>query len=140
MIKGIVLGATAVVLGLVLTAAPFASKKASAYIGLDRCSSKTLVKGNPDTTCNRMVQDIMNEAHVLKYGWADNTTWPLLKVDGLFGSQTEKAVKAFQADAGITADGKVGPQTWFVIYYKCSNVWPKAPYYFTSPYCIPLNG
>lgn len=32
-------------------------------------------------------------------------------VDGKFGSATESAVKAFQQDRGLTADGKVGTQT-----------------------------
>jgi peptidoglycan hydrolase-like protein with peptidoglycan-binding domain len=33
-------------------------------------------------------------------------------IDGVFGSQTEAAVKAFQAERGITVDGIVGPITW----------------------------
>lgn len=32
-------------------------------------------------------------------------------VDGIFGSKTEEAVKYFQRKNGLTADGKVGPQT-----------------------------
>ncbi len=32
--------------------------------------------------------------------------------DGIFGSNTEKAVKALQSAAGITVDGKVGQNTW----------------------------
>ena len=32
--------------------------------------------------------------------------------DGKFGDATEKAVKAFQADMGLTVDGIVGPRTW----------------------------
>jgi peptidoglycan hydrolase-like protein with peptidoglycan-binding domain len=31
--------------------------------------------------------------------------------DGIYGTLTEKAVRAFQTDAGITVDGVVGPQT-----------------------------
>jgi peptidoglycan hydrolase-like protein with peptidoglycan-binding domain len=33
-------------------------------------------------------------------------------IDGVFGSQTEAAVKAFQVERGITVDGIVGPITW----------------------------
>ena len=32
--------------------------------------------------------------------------------DGIFGSNTEKAVKALQGAAGLTVDGKVGKNTW----------------------------
>lgn len=32
--------------------------------------------------------------------------------DGKFGAQTEKAVKQFQMDWGLTADGIIGPKTW----------------------------
>lgn len=33
-------------------------------------------------------------------------------IDGIFGSRTDAAVKAFQRASGITVDGIVGPQTW----------------------------
>jgi peptidoglycan hydrolase-like protein with peptidoglycan-binding domain len=35
-----------------------------------------------------------------------------IAVDGKFGSGTEKAVKAFQTQYSLTADGVVGPVTW----------------------------
>ena len=34
------------------------------------------------------------------------------KVDGIFGSQTESAVKAFQKSQGLSVDGIVGSKTW----------------------------
>lgn len=33
-------------------------------------------------------------------------------IDGDFGKDTEKAVKAFQTQAGLSVDGEVGPDTW----------------------------
>lgn len=35
-----------------------------------------------------------------------------LGVDGVYGAATRDRVRAFQVDARIAADGKVGPQTW----------------------------
>lgn len=35
-----------------------------------------------------------------------------IAADGIFGAQTEAAVKAFQQSNGLVADGKAGPQTW----------------------------
>lgn len=35
-----------------------------------------------------------------------------ITVDGIFGPQTESAVREFQSDKGLTVDGVVGPETW----------------------------
>ena len=37
---------------------------------------------------------------------------PQIAEDGIFGSGTENAVRAFQRAAGLSPDGIVGPQTW----------------------------
>ena len=39
-------------------------------------------------------------------------------VDGIFGSRTETAVKEFQTNNGLAADGVVGPASWAVL-----NTW-----------------
>ena len=38
-----------------------------------------------------------------------------LVVDGIFGPETEAAVKNFQQGVGLMVDGIVGPQTWQVL-------------------------
>jgi peptidoglycan hydrolase-like protein with peptidoglycan-binding domain len=35
-----------------------------------------------------------------------------ITVDGVFGADTERIVRAFQADKGLTVDGIAGPDTW----------------------------
>lgn len=42
--------------------------------------------------------------------------------DGIFGSRTEAAVRAFQQIFGLTADGIVGPATWYEIVRLYSGV------------------
>ena len=34
------------------------------------------------------------------------------KADGIFGPNTDKAVKAFQKAQGLSQDGDIGPLTW----------------------------
>ena len=43
--------------------------------------------------------------------------------DGDFGSQTEKAVKEFQADHGLKADGVVGQGTWDALEEQGTNLY-----------------
>jgi hypothetical protein len=43
-------------------------------------------------------------------------------IDGSFGPKTEQAVKDFQSDNGLTADGIVGSKTWKIIIEMSGNL------------------
>jgi hypothetical protein len=47
-------------------------------------------------------------------------------VDGDFGSNTETAVKNFQQQKGVTADGKIGPITWEKLFGELPDNEPSA--------------
>jgi murein L,D-transpeptidase YcbB/YkuD len=47
---------------------------------------------------------------------------PVLAVDGIFGPLTATAVKAWQHEGGITADGVVGLQTWALPIHAAGQV------------------
>lgn len=47
---------------------------------------------------------------------------PHLTVDGKFGSGTTTAVKEFQVLTGLTADGKVGRNTWDMLYTQYAGI------------------
>ncbi|OKH38026.1 hypothetical protein NIES2101_36300 [Calothrix sp. HK-06] len=43
------------------------------------------------------------------------------QTDGIFGSQTTEAVKAFQKASSLTADGIVGQRTWQALFNQTSD-------------------
>ena len=52
-------------------------------------------------------------------GIRDSCSWhAALTVDGKFGANAEKAVREFQLRYGLKEDGKVGANTWNVLYTK----------------------
>lgn len=44
-----------------------------------------------------------------------------ITVDGVFGKDTDSAVRAYQKEHGLTPDGIVGPHTWESLGYPVSN-------------------
>ncbi|MBR3742397.1 MAG: peptidoglycan-binding protein [Clostridia bacterium] len=44
------------------------------------------------------------------------------KIDGVFGAEVLKAVKAFQNSAGLNADGKAGPRTLDALYNRTARI------------------
>ena len=55
--------------------------------------------------------------------YSDDPDYPLMTVtkDGIFGSNTQKAVKSAQHFMGCTVDGIVGPKTKARLYYCAYN-------------------
>lgn len=60
-----------------------------------------------------------------------------VKVDGFYGADTEKAVRAFQKKHGLAVDGIVGPKTWAKI--KPAKAKPKPKAKVQSPPKFPLK-
>jgi len=58
----------------------------------------------------RIMQTLLNEI-----GQVYTAIQPRLSVDGIFGPNTQRAVTAFQRQFGLTADGIIGPITWYRI-------------------------
>ena len=51
-----------------------------------------------------------------------NASLPAVNIDGNFGAATEAAVRAFQRQAGLTADGVVGRATWENLYAQANRL------------------
>ena len=64
---------------------------------------------------------------------------PTVTVDGIFGSATTKAVKAWQARAGLTVDGVVGRLTWNSLYSAAQNLDTSGPVVRTSSLHAPTS-
>ena len=45
-----------------------------------------------------------------------------IRIDGVYGSDTARAVREYQAHVGLPADGIVGPQTWYSIYGEFNGI------------------
>eukprot|EP00005_Dracoamoeba_jomungandri_P005019 CAMPEP_0174258318 /NCGR_PEP_ID=MMETSP0439-20130205/7323_1 /TAXON_ID=0 /ORGANISM="Stereomyxa ramosa, Strain Chinc5" /LENGTH=410 /DNA_ID=CAMNT_0015341773 /DNA_START=136 /DNA_END=1368 /DNA_ORIENTATION=- len=59
---------------------------------------------------------------VVQYLLLDNGISQVGSVDGIFGSGTEAATKAFQSAKGLAADGIVGPVTWGSLFGESATI------------------
>lgn len=82
-------------------------------------SKKTIRKGN----YGALVKECQTMLQKLGYDLG------ICGVDGDFGQATEKAVKQFQRDHGLTVDGVVGQKTWAALEQAVSDPAPKITYY-----------
>lgn len=93
------------------------SKIAKAYRPkYDGASSNTTTGG----TCNVTVQEVKNgsnsaSCYVLQ-AFLKSKGYYTGKVDGIAGSLTEKAIKAFQKAKGLSQDGIAGTNTWKAVF------------------------
>lgn len=67
----------------------------------------TVCKGSTGASV-RSLQKFLN---YLAYAY-NKPSWNCGAVDGIFGTKTDKAVRAFQRDRGLVVDGICGPKTW----------------------------
>lgn len=99
---------------------------------LETFGNKTYVRGDSDLRADsgdiHNIQKALNTLYE-KY-FSDDDTRPLkhVDVDGIFGPNTETAVKNAQTFMGCGADGKVGPKTKARLYYCAygKGGWPLA--------------
>ena len=60
----------------------------------------------------REVKIIQNILSRLSKGFSEFSPYYEGPIDGIYGPQTESAVKAFQRNSGLSGDGVVGDRTW----------------------------
>ncbi len=116
-------------------------KRALNRLQIKPANGRTLSEDNVyDAQAKSAVERFQEIVGIQKTGVAGNTTWGAineilakriirrnhaggvvvrylqfrlnLDIDGIFGPQTENAVKAFQRSKGLFADGIIGPATW----------------------------
>ena len=86
-------------------------------LGGDGPEPPTLTEGSSGGVVNKL-QTVLNEGR----GEFAPSSNPVLAVDGVFGPHTATAVKGAQHEAGITADGIVGLQTWALPVHAAGQV------------------
>ena len=84
-------------------------------------SSTAVAKTDPDSAVTLSIG--MNGEAVKQLQRALRETYYYTgTIDGIFGSNVMRAVKAFQASAGLNADGKAGPRTLDALYNRTAKI------------------
>jgi hypothetical protein len=60
--------------------------------------------------------------------------------DGVFGGGTDSAVRTFQSNAGLTVDGRVGPETWAALFNGAAAPEPTMTTQPLNHQCLALTG
>lgn len=80
-------------------------------------SHPTISRSNPvSSTCVKHAQYILT--HVAK--WRNDSSVDPKGVDGAFGSNTEKAVKAYKVSKGLSNTGTIDSKTWSALHGSCA--------------------
>lgn len=100
----------------------FGTRTQNAVISFQRNNNLTQDGVVGRNTWNKLL-NINPESSVLRNGSRNSSVlylqksllsflYPITNLDGVFGSETERAVRAFQTENGLVADGIVGKNTW----------------------------
>lgn len=83
---------------------------------------------------------VSNLQYFLNYLSAFYDSIPSLPIDGIFGQNTEDAVRAAQSTFGLSPDGVVGEITWNAIYNAYRGIINELPVKFTEGITLPYPG
>lgn len=118
-------------MALVIDNIPRKRKSYKTYQGFSGYGSYAecgLIKKGARGTCVTKLQSLL-----MQKGYS----LPLYGADGNFGFETETAVRAFQRDKGLSADGQVGLNTWAALIGEAVPTPIPTPWPGTTPAPIP---
>lgn len=83
---------------------------------------------------------VRNLQYFLSYVAEYETTVPTIAIDGIFGEETENAVRAFQQTYGLVPDGVVGALTWSTLYQVYLSLARALPAVYSEGLILPYPG
>lgn len=84
-------------------------------------SDTAVGKNDPDPSVTLSIGDSGENVKALQRALRD-TFYYTGKIDGIFGTDVLRAVKNFQASAGLLVDGKAGPRTLDALYNRTARI------------------